>query len=76
MSEGIPAYAILKRLLETTQELELDCDQFQELLAPWLDGKVDDPQVAALIEHHRQQCAECGQEVDVLRQALASDDKA
>ena len=74
MSEGISAYALLKHLLETTQEHEIDCDQFQELLAPWLDGQVEDPRLAALIEHHRHQCPECGQEVDVLQQALAPDE--
>ena len=75
MSEAVSAYALLKRLLETTQEQELDCDQFQELLAPWLDGKVDDQRLAALIEHHRHQCPECGQEVAVLQQALAPGQK-
>ena len=75
MTDRIPAAALLRRLLETTQERELDCDQFQELVAPWLDGRIEDPAVKALIEHHRHQCPECGEETEILLRALAPDDK-
>lgn len=76
MSERVTAQALLRRLLESTRERELDCDQFQELIAPWLDGKIEDPAVKALLEHHRQQCPECGEETEILLRALAPDDKA
>ena len=75
MTDRIPAAALLRRLLETTQERELDCDQFQELVAPWLDGRIEDPAVKALIEHHRHQCPECGEETEILLRALAPNDK-
>jgi len=75
VTDRIPAAALLRRLLETTQERELDCDQFQELVAPWLDGRIEDPAVKALIEHHRHQCPECGEETEILLRALAPNDK-
>lgn len=76
MSERVTAHALLRRLLETTRERELDCDEFQQLLAPWLDGQVEEPALKALIEHHRRQCPECGEETEVLLRALSPDDKA
>ena len=74
MSERPTAPTLLRRLLETTREHELDCDQFQELVAPWLDGMVDDAKLRELIEHHSHQCPECGAEVQVLRRALGLDE--
>ena len=64
------AQAVLRQLLKTTRNEELDCDRFLELLAPWLDGRVEDANVAELLEHHRHQCPECGEEVEILRRAL------
>ena len=75
MSERVTAQALLRRLLETTQEQELDCDQFQELVAAWLDGRIEDPAIKALIEHHRHQCPECSEETEILLRALAPDEK-
>ncbi|HXI55343.1 MAG TPA: hypothetical protein VNO55_04760 [Polyangia bacterium] len=63
----------LRRLLETTRDEELDCDRFQELVASWIDGRIADPALRALLEHHRQQCPECGEELEILRRALESD---
>jgi len=56
--------------LKLTREEELDCDQFTQLLAPWLDGRVEDPQVLALLEHHRRLCGECSEEAALLETAL------
>ena len=76
MTERIAAAVLLRRLLETTREQELDCDEFQELVGPWLDGLVGDANARDLIEHHSKQCPECGAEVEVLRRALGLDDDA
>jgi len=61
---------VLRGLLASTREHELDCDRFLELLAPWLDERVDDPALRELLEHHRQQCPECAEEVSILARAL------
>jgi hypothetical protein len=74
MTERIAAAALLRRLLETTRDHELDCDQFQELVGPWLDGLVEDAKLRELVEHHRKQCPECSAEVAVLRRALGLDE--
>jgi len=42
MSENPKAQAILRRLLETTREEELDCDRFLALLPTLLDGRIED----------------------------------
>jgi hypothetical protein len=51
-------------------DFELDCDRFLELMAPWLDGRVESPELLALIEHHRQLCSECDEQVIILERAL------
>jgi len=74
VTERINAPALLRQLLETTRDQELDCDRFQELVGPWLDGLVGDEKVRELVEHHSRQCPECGAEVAVLRRALGLDE--
>jgi hypothetical protein len=74
VTERIAAAALLRRLLETTRDQELDCDRFQELVGPWLDGLVDDAKLRELLEHHSHQCPEYSAEVKVLRLALGLDD--
>jgi hypothetical protein len=37
---------------------------------PWLDGGVDSPELRALLEHHRQLCAECREELELLQRVL------
>jgi hypothetical protein len=61
----------LRRLLETTRNEELDCDRFQELVASWIDGRISDPALRDLLEHHQRQCPECSEELEILRRALA-----
>jgi len=57
-------------MLETTRDEELDCDRFQELVASWIDGRIDDPKLRDLLEHHQKQCPECSEELEILRRAL------
>jgi hypothetical protein len=64
------AHEVLRGLLASTRKDELDCDRFLELLAPWLDERVEDAALRELLEHHRHQCAECAEEVSILERAL------
>jgi hypothetical protein len=64
------AHEVLRGLLASTREDELDCDRFLELLAPWLDGRIEDAALRELLEHHRHQCPECAEEVGILERAL------
>jgi Putative zinc-finger len=73
MSEHPKAHAILRRLLETTREEELDCDRFLALLPPLLDGRIEDATLREQLEHHVRQCAECDEELRILKEALALD---
>ena len=70
MSEEKDPYAALEDMLLRTQEQELDCDQFLALLAPYLDRRLEDAGVRKLIEHHRDLCAECAEELRLLGRAL------
>jgi hypothetical protein len=66
------AYGSLREMLHLTRDEELDCDSFLELLAPFLDGRVNDSHLRALIEHHRQLCTECGEQLVILERALGA----
>jgi hypothetical protein len=57
-------------MLASTRADELDCDRFLELLAPWLDERIEDAALRELLQHHRQQCPECAEEVSILERAL------
>ena len=70
MSEEKDPYAALEDMLLRTQEQELDCDQFLALLAPYLVRRLEDAGIRALIEHHRDLCAECAEELRLLGRAL------
>jgi len=60
----------LFRLLEETREHEVDCDRFLEYLAPFLDGRIDDPVLRERLAHHIRQCAECREEFEIVKRAL------
>ncbi len=60
----------LFRLLEETRETEVDCDRFLEYLAPFLDGRIDDPVLRERLAHHIRQCAECREEFEIVKRAL------
>jgi hypothetical protein len=60
----------LQGWLSVTRADEIDCNRFAELLAPWLDGRVEDPQVIQLLEHHRRLCVECNEEATLLETAI------
>ena len=70
MSEEKDPYAALEDMLLRTQEQELDCDQFLALVAPHLDRRLQDAGMRKLIEHHRDLCAECAEELRLLGRAL------
>jgi hypothetical protein len=70
MTRRSDSYTELRRLLSLTRDDELDCDRFSELMAPWLDGSVKSPELVALIEHHRQLCLECDEQLSILERAL------
>ena len=70
MSDHSHSHEALKSWLDVTQADEIDCDRFAELLAPWLDQRVEDPHVLALLEHHRKLCAECDEEATLVETAL------
>ena len=74
MSEEKDPYAALEDMLLRTQDQELDCDQFVALLAPYLDRRLEDAGIRKLIEHHRDLCAECAEELRLLGRALEGDD--
>jgi hypothetical protein len=63
-------YAALVDMLQRTREQELDCDEFVNLLAPYVDDRVRDPVVIKLIEHHRDLCAECAEQLRFLQIGL------
>jgi hypothetical protein len=49
---------------------EVDCDFFLECLAPLLDGRIDDPELREKIAHHVRQCAECNEELEIVKKSL------
>jgi hypothetical protein len=73
MSDSSSSYETLKAWLSVTRSEEIDCDAFNELLAPWLDQRVTDPKLLALLEHHRRLCAECHEEATLLEAAVAEE---
>lgn len=73
MSDQHPAHATLQTWLSLTREEELDCDRFAALLAAWIDGRVTDPRLLELLEHHRRLCAECDEEATLVETALGDD---
>jgi hypothetical protein len=70
MTDTPKAAAVLRSLLEGTRPEEIDCDRFLEHLAPLLDGRIVDPELREKLAHHVQQCAECSEELEILRKAL------
>jgi hypothetical protein len=70
MSDKPKAAAVLRSLLAGTRPEEVDCDRFLEYLAPLLDGRIDDPELREKLEHHVRQCAECSEELEIVKKAL------
>lgn len=73
MNDKASTYDTISGWLSLTQDDEIDCDRFAELLAPWLDERIADPKLLQLIEHHHRICAECAEETATLRRALDLD---
>jgi hypothetical protein len=70
MNEKPKAAAVLRSLLAGTRDEEVDCDRFLAKLAPLLDGRIDDPALREKLAHHLQQCAECSEELEIVKKAL------
>ena len=70
MSDKPNAATVLRSLLEGTRDEEIDCDRFLEYLAPLLDGRIDDPDLREQLAHHLRQCAECSEELEIVKKAL------
>lgn len=68
--ERPPIHEAMQGWLSLTRADEIDCDRFATLLAPWLDGRVADPHVIELLEHHRRLCVECNEEATLLEAAI------
>lgn len=69
MNEPKNPFERLEDMLSQTRDHELDCDQFVELLAPYLDRGLNSD-IRRLVEHHRDLCAECAEELKLLELAL------
>lgn len=61
---------LLQGFLDNTRPQELDCDEFFELLGPWIDDMIESPSLLALLSHHAELCAECAEELQLLKLAL------
>ena len=70
MNDKPKAAAVLRSLLAGTRPEEVDCDRFLEYLAPFLDGRIDDPVLRERLAHHIRQCAECREEFEIVKRAL------
>jgi hypothetical protein len=70
MTDNPKAAAVLRSLLAGTRPEEIDCDFFLEHLAPLLDGRIDDPELREALAHHVRQCAECSEELDIVKRSL------
>ena len=70
MSAKPKAAAILWSLLAGTRPEEVDCDLFLEYLAPLLDDRIDDPALRERLAHHVRQCAECSEELEIVKKSL------
>ena len=75
MTDADKARNMLGTLLQLTRETEMDCDEFGKHVAELAEGTVD-PQLRALLDHHREICPECEEELRVLAQALDLDPKS
>lgn len=70
MNKASEVYTAIEDMLVKTQAQELDCDEFLELLAPYLDQRLADPKLIGLIKRHRDLCRECAEELSLLESAL------
>ena len=70
MSDPEEATRTIGKLLSLTRDAEMDCDEFHERLAAYVEGGITDAKVAALMEHHRELCPECEEEYQLLKKAL------
>jgi hypothetical protein len=69
MTDPEQARRVLGSLLELTRDEEIDCDRFTQHLAALHEGQLE-PELRALMEHHRRICPECEEERAILARAL------
>lgn len=62
----------LARMLELTRGEEIDCEGFAQHLAALVEGNLE-PEVQALMDHHRAICPECEEEREALERALSGE---
>ncbi len=62
----------LRHWLGTIHDQELDCDQFSELLAEFVDGAIEDETVRKLMQIHADMCPECQEAHAILVKAIDS----
>lgn len=62
----------LARMLELTRGEEIDCEGFAQHLAALVEGNLE-PEIKALMDHHRVICPECEEEREALERALSGD---
>ena len=58
------------RLLGMTRDHELDCDEYRELLAAYVEDGLSETEIRTLMDHHRAMCPECDEEYQLLLRAL------
>ena len=75
MSNAKGTRAALAKMLALTQNEEIDCEAFAQHLAALVEDKVE-PELRALLDHHREICPECEEEREALALALAPDGSA
>jgi hypothetical protein len=75
MSNDPKASTTLRQLLDGTREQELDCDHL-ELLALYLDGRIEKAELREQIAHHARQCPECDEELEIVRRVLEPETRA
>ncbi len=62
--------AALHKKLELVREREMDCDEFSEHLAQYVEAGPMSEDVRALMRHHMEVCPECAEELATLKKAL------
>ncbi len=73
MSDPRVTRAALAKMLQLTRDEEIDCAAFAQHLAALVEQKVE-PELRALLDHHRVICPECEEEREALERALAPDE--
>lgn len=60
----------LGSLLAQTRDREMDCDEFLDQVAAYVDGGLEGSELRELMAHHMVICPECEEEIEALQRAL------